>query len=232
MRVVGHLFGGAPILAKIQIGEALPLAGVPLIAQDTGVGCVRASVTSAAAALGVSLDAQPTRPTTQQLGDADPAVYVTVSTRRDQIVRSRLSGGATSGTDLPEFTNTALSTDGLLITANFGEEYANGHVYGANGANVGKLRRIDDPDADQTAIIGIAFPKDIAVGDLFYAATFGPYEVQGVRFTTDIDEVNAAVNGQGNGTMRCTGLFFQGKNAGGAQNSFADLVFIDHWIDE
>jgi hypothetical protein len=231
MYVHGHLFGGAPVLAKIQIGEVFPHAGVPVLAPDSGAGVKLPTTASAVSSLGIALDAQPVRNTAQQLGNAYPAAYVTVSVRRDQIVRSRLSGGTTSKTALPEFRNTLLSTNGLLVTAPFGVEYVDGTIFGATGANAGKLRRMDDPDVNTAAIIGIAFPFDISVGDLFYAATFGPYEQQQVEFTSDFTEVNATENGQGNSTMRCTGLFFQPKNAGGAMNSYAELVFTDHWFD-
>lgn len=231
MHVVGHLNGNAPYLTKVQIGEAFPNAGVPVLAPTSGAGVVLPTTQNAASVIGVSLDAQPVRRTTQQLENADPAVFVTVSVRRDQIVRARLSGGATSKTALPEFRNTVLSSDGLLITAAFGTEYINGTAFAATGQNAGHLRKMDDPDVDQSAVIGVAFPFDIAVGDLFYAATFGPWEQQQVTLTSDFTEVNATLNSQGSPTARCVGLFFQPKGAEGAMKSYAELVWTDHWLD-
>jgi hypothetical protein len=229
MYVHGHLFAGTPILQKVQIGEALPLAGVPLIASALADadGVMRASTTAAAEAIGISYDAQPTRNTAQQTGDADPAVYVTVNVRPDQIVRGRLSGGATAGTALPEFTNTVASTNGLLITAAFGTAYDDGYAYGATGANAGRLRKIQGA-VNTTATPIVAFPSDIAVGDIFYALTFGHLEDAGVQLTTGVTEIDATGDNQSGTNFRCRALALLPKAQGGALNSYADLVFVDH----
>lgn len=229
MQIHGHLYGGTPILKKLQIGEALSLAGLPLIASALADadGVMRASTTAAAEAIGISLDAQPTRNTAQQTGDADPAVYVTVNVRPDQIVTGRLSGGATAGTALPEFTNSVASTNGLLITAAFGTAYDDGYAWGATGANAGRLRKIQGA-VDTTATPIIAFPSDIAVGDLFYAATFGPYEDAGIQLTSNLAEINAAGDNQSGTNFRCMALRQLAKAAGGALGSFAELIFTDH----
>lgn len=228
MQIEGHLYGGTPILKKLQIGEALTLAGLPLIASALADadGVMRASTTAAAESIGVSLDAQPTRNTAQQPNDADPAVYVTVNVRPDQIVKARLSGGATAGTALPEFTNSVLSTNGLLITAAFGTGYDDGYAWGASGANAGRVRKITSVNTSGTPII--PFPSDIAVGDLFYAVTFGPYEDAGVQLTSNIAEVDATGDNQSGTNFRCIGLRALAKADGGARGSFAELVFTDH----
>ena len=229
MQIEGHLYGGTPILKKLQIGEALSLAGLPLIASALADadGVMRASTTAAAESIGISLDAQPTRNTAQQTNDADPAVYVTVNVRPDQIVKARLSGGATAGTALPEFTNTVLSTNGLLITAAFGTAYDDGYAWGATGANAGRLRKIQGA-VNTTGTPVIAFPSDIAVGDIFYAVTFGPYEDAGVQLTSNIAEVDATGDNQSGTNFRCLGLRQLAKASGGALGSFAELVFTDH----
>ena len=231
MLVHGHLYGGAPILAKLQIGEALPLAGVPLEAAgvENDAGVLASDTDSCTATVGISLDAQPNFYTEQRLGNADPAVYVTVSTRADLIARARLSGGATSNTPLPEFVNTLASTDGLLVTAPFGTEYADAYIYGANGSNVGQLRKVDDT-TDTAAVPFVAFPFDIPVGDIFYAVNMGPYEVRGVIFTTDVTQLNTTLDARTVETFRCLGVFLKPKNAGGALDSYADLAIQKHWI--
>jgi len=229
MQIHGHLYGGTPILQKVQIGEALTLAGLPLIASALADadGAMRASTTAAAEAIGISLDAQPTRNTAQQTGDADPAVYVTVNVRPDQLVRARLSGGATAGTALPEFTNTVASTSGLLITAAFGTAYDDGYAWGATGANAGRLRKIQG-GVNTTATPIVAFPSDIAIGDIFYAATFGPLEDAGVQLTSDRAEIDATADNQSGTNFRCRVLAQLAKTAGGALGTYAELVFSDH----
>lgn len=229
MQMHGHLYGGAPILQKLQIGEALSLAGLPLIASalTDADGVMRASTTAAAEAIGVSLDAQPVRNTAQQTADADPAVYVTVNIRPDQIVRARLAGSSTAGAALPEFANTAASTTGLLITAAFGTAYDDGYAFGATGANAGRLRKIQNA-VNTTGTPIVAFPSDIAVGDLFYAVTFGPLEDAGVQLTSNLAEVDATGDNQSGTNFRCRALAMLPKASGGALQSFADLIFTDH----
>lgn len=228
MQVHGHLYGGAPILAKIQIGEALPDAGVPLAPAGEDVpGVLLTDTDSAAALVGVSLDARPDYLTTQQLGNADPAVYVTVSTRPDIILRARLSGSEVSGTPLPEFRNTVLSSDGTLITGAFGDQYFSAAVFGASGANGGQLRRLHDANEGE---VHVAFPFDIAVGDLFYAASLWPYAYHGAFLTDDLTEINATQTALTVENFKCLGLRFQPKGSGGALNSFADLAIKNHWI--
>ncbi len=229
MQIHGHLYGGTPILQKLQIGEALPIAGVPLIASALADadGVMRASTTAAAESIGISLDAQPTRNTAQQTSDADPAVYVTVNVRPDQIVAARLSGGATAGTALAEFTNTVASTTGLLITAAFGTGYDDGYVWGATGANAGRLRKVQGA-VNTTATPIVAFPSDIAVNDTFFAVTFGPFEDAGVQLTSNLAEVDATGDNQAGTNFRCRTLRYFPKAQGGARESYADLVFTDH----
>lgn len=229
MQLHGHLYAGTPILQKLQIGEALPLAGVPLIASALADadGVMRASTTAAAESIGISMDAQPTRNTAQQTADADPGVFVTVSVRPDQLVRARLSGGATAGTALAEFTNSSASTTGLLITAAFGTGYDDGYVWGATGANAGRLRKVQGA-VNTTATPIVAFPSDIAVGDTFYAVTFGPFEDAGVQLTTGVTEIDATGDNQSGTNFRCRALQYFAKASGGALGSFAEIVFTDH----
>jgi len=229
MEVHGHLFGGAPILRKVQIGEALTLAGLPMIASVLADvdGTKRASTTAAAEALGISLDAQPTRNTAQLTTNGDPAVYVTVNVRPDQIVKARLSGSATANTALTETANTSASTTGLVITTTANQSaYDDGYAWGAAGANAGILRKITAVTTTSTTII--PFPADIAVGDTFYFATFGPLEDAGVQLTSDLSQVDASGDNQSGTNFRCHAFYQRAKADGGANTSFALLVFSDH----
>lgn len=233
MEVHGHLYGGTAILQKCQIGEALPLAGVPLIASALADadGVMRASTTAAAEAIGVSLDARATRNTAQQTDNSDPAVYVTVNIRPDQLVKARLSGSSTAGSALTEFTNSAASTTGLLITTAFGTAYDDGYAWGATGANAGILRKIQGA-VNTTGTPIVAFPQDIAVGDIFYAATFGPLEDAGIQLTTGVLEIDATGDNQAGTNFRCRKLYQFAKAQGGATGTFASMLFSDHVFNQ
>lgn len=228
MQIHGHLYAGSPLIQKFQIGEALSLAGLPLCAGALADadGVMRAATTTATDSIGISLDAQPTRLTTQQASDADPAVYVTVNVRPDQIVRGRLNGGATAGTSLVEFVNSIASTTGLLITAAFGAAYDDGFAFGATGANAGRVRKITAVNTDATPII--PFPSDIAVGDIFYALTFGAGEKSAPQLTSNRAEIDASADNQSGVGFRCRTLSLQPKAQGGGLGSFAELIFTDH----
>lgn len=233
MECHGHLYGGTSVLQKVQIGEALTLSGLPIIASALADadGVMRASTTAAAEAIGVSLDAQPTRNTAQQTDSSDPAVYVTVNIRPDQLVKAKLSGSSTAGTTLTEFTNSAASTTGLLITTAFGTGYDDGYAWGATGANAGILRKIQGA-VNTTGTPIVAFPNDIAVGDLFYAVTFGPLEDAGVQLTSNIAEVDATGDNQAGTNFRCRKVYQFAKNMGGGLGSYCSLLFSDHLFNQ
>lgn len=232
MEVHGHLYGGTPILKKLQIGESLAVGGTALIASALADadGVMRASTTAAAESIGVAIDVNAlTRLTAQQTDNSNPAVYVTVNVRPDQIVSARMSGSSTAGTALAEFTNTAASTTGLLITAAFGTAYDDGYVIGATGANAGITRKIQGA-VNTTGTPIVAFPQDLAVGDLFYASTVGPMEDNGVQLTSNIAEVDATGDNQSGTNFRVLNLRWFSKAMGGALNSFVDMVFVDHLL--
>lgn len=229
MQVAGYFAGGDALLKKYQIGEALAASGVPVVfgtLSDTH-GVLKASTTAAAQAIGLTLDAQATRNTAQQTGNADPAVYVTVDVRADAIIRARLSGGSTAGTALTENSNTVASTSGLLTTLALASAYDDGYIWGAAGANAGVLRKV-------TAVAGtnetpiVAFPFDIAVGDTFYAATFGPAEDAGVQLTSNVVEIDATADNQSGNNFRCVDFDHRHKADRGATESYALIVFYDH----
>lgn len=230
MQVSGYLTpAGGAHLRKYQIGEAMSSAGVPVeiptLANTDGVLLVE--TTTAILGIGVTLDAQGTRNTAQQSDNSDPAVYVTVDVRPDAVIKATLSGGATSGTALSEFTETAGDTTGLLITAAIGTAYDDGYAWGATGANAGIHRKITAVDGS-TAVPIVAFPLDINSGDTFYAVTFGPAEDAGVQLTTDLTQVDATADGQANDNFRCLDIEFKSKGVRGSTETYAYLTWFDH----
>ena len=115
-----------PFIRKFQIGENFSAnAGLPVevSALSDLDGVMMAETTSVADCLGVSMDVPATRLTAQQTGNVDPAVQVSVVCNPGGLFRARLAGSATSGATLTTFTNTLLSTTGLLVTAAPGTAY-------------------------------------------------------------------------------------------------------------
>lgn len=229
MFIAGHMSGGAPLVKKLQIGEAIPNAGVPLVSSVLAdVDGVKLFTTTAGLmAIGLGEDAAPTRNTAQQSNGSDPAAYVSVNVRPDAILGTFLSGGATSGTALTELTNTTLDATGLLLTfAATQAAYDDGVMWGATGANAGKIRKIIALTTTGTPII--AFPADIAAGDTFYACTFHKGERAGVQLTSDFTQANAAGDNQAAANLRCVDFFQRSKADRGATQSQAHLVFVEH----
>ena len=224
--------GNQPVIHKYQIGEAMAVAGVPVLHEvlANNHGLVLCSTTAAANTVGVTLDAQGTRNTAQQTGNADPSVFVTVNVSPGAVYRADLSGGSTSGTALSAVSNTAASTDGLTLTSSLGTAYDDGYVWGATGANVGlpSLRKVYAVDGS-TATFVVAQRYDIAVGDTFYAATFGPAADAGIQLTTTLEEIDATGDNQGTDNLRC--VFLHAKDASevaNGQRSWAEIVLFDH----
>lgn len=232
MKTVYMFSGGQPVLHKYQIGEAMPVAGVPVeIPTLANVeGLLLCETTTCVDAVGVTLDAQATRNTAQQTGNADPSALVTVNVAPGAVYGAYLSGGATTGTALSTFSNTSASTDGLTLTSSLGTAYDDGYAWGASGANVGlpSLRKATAVDGT-TATFVVAQRFDIAVGDTFYAATFGPASDAGIQLTTDLDELDATADLQSTDNLRC--VFLHAKDASevaNGQRSWAEVVLFDH----
>ena len=240
MKLSYLLSGNSPVKLKYQIGGTWGAAGVPVL-QPTlsdATGVRLATTTAAADLIGWTTDRahanngraaaeSTTRLTAQQTDNSDPSQVVTVIVNPGAVMKGRCNGGATEGTVLAEFTNTVASTDGLLITAAFGTAYDDGWVCGATGANAGIARKIQGA-VNTTGTPIVAFPYDIAVGDTFYAFTFGPGEDAGVQLSTNLYELDATADIQSTDNFRCLNVYFKDKSGGGAVNTYAEIVSIDH----
>jgi len=221
--------GSAPIVKKYQIGEAMATAGVPVEVETLAnvAGVLLCETTTAADVVGVTLDAQATRNTAQQSDNSDPAVYVTVIAQPDAIYRAKLSGGATSNTALTANTNSVADATGLLLTMGLGTAYDDGYIWGATGANAGVVRKVTAVDGTNEVPI-IAFPYDIAVGDTFYAATFGPATLCGIQLTSTLEQIDATADLQSTDNFRCVKMDLRPTAEDGANNSFAYISIFDH----
>jgi hypothetical protein len=229
MKLSVLLTGNAPVVKKFQVAATNVTVGVPYcyptLADTDGV--VLAATTTCVDALGVSVDAPGTRQTAQQSDGSDPARYVTLIVNPGALYRARLSGGATTGTALSPLTNTVASTTGLLTTLGLGTAYDDGYIWGYDGANAGILRKVTAVGGTNETPI-IAFPQDIAVGDRFLAATFGPGEDAGIQLTTTLDEINATADLQATDNLRCVSFYQKDLSGDGTLKSYAEIMLIDH----
>ena len=95
------LSGAAPVIKRYKIGASVGVAGIPLLDISTGTGGVRvATTTSLANCIGLGLDTA-----TYSTVQAATEGVVSVVINPDAIIRARLSGAATDGTQLVTTTN-------------------------------------------------------------------------------------------------------------------------------
>jgi hypothetical protein len=230
MRLAYLLAGNAPVVKKYQIGAtAGTVPGVPYLyptLSDTD-GVLACSTTAAADVLGVSVDVPSARQTAQQSDNSDPSRFVSLIVNPGAVYKARLCGGAGAGTALTPLTNTVASTTGLLTTLALGTAYDDGFIWGYTGANAGHLRKVTAVGGTNETPI-IAFPFDIAVGDTFLAATFGPGEDSGIQLTTNLDEVNATADIQSTDNFRCLDFYQKDASDRGNTESYVELMSIDH----
>lgn len=179
---------------KYQIGEAMPNRGVPVEVAAAGTAGIQLVETvTALDIVGLAVDKQETLVTAQQTDNSDPARMVSVCVNPDAIYRARMSGGSTSGTALTEYTVTDASTTGLDVDADTDfSNFDEGTVWFTGGNNAALSRRIGVGDATDATVV-VAFPYDIATGDTFCVAPYGPPALQYVQLTTDLTEVDASV---------------------------------------
>lgn len=183
------LSGGAAVLKKYATSSDVPNAGVHMVDAGTGVhGIVIGTTTGAADVVGVAQDASGTAVTAdQQLN----ATEVTVVVNPLAVYRYRMSGGATDGTQLGLWTNSAASTTGERMTITTGDTAPNspdlddGTMACVSGNNVGRIRLIE-ATAATTADAEPRFVNTLAVGDTFIlvAPSYFPNSNAGVQFTT------------------------------------------------
>jgi hypothetical protein len=216
--------GGSPVSKKFQIGETMANAGVPVVIGGAGnEGLALPTTTAAADLVGLTENAA-TLLTAQQTGNVDPAAYVSAIINPDAVYKARLSGGATTGTDLTTYTVTTASTTGLDVVT--GDDFSNfdeGTIHCISGNNLGISRKITVGDATDASVT-VAFPFDIAVGDKFIVVPYTPGENQFVQLTSDFLELDAsAAVDTDNNNFRVLDLILNGVS-----DSYALIVPFDH----
>jgi hypothetical protein len=182
-----------PIIRKYQVGETFGFAGVIACVGGAGAyGIKKATTTAAANALGMVLEAV-TTVTAQQTDNSDPTRRISVIINPDAVFKARYCGSATDGTAITDYAETAGDTAGLTVTAAGLVSADEGSIVCSSGANPGVLRK-NITGGSGSAVAGVAFPADIAIGDRFFTLPqSGGIDAQTVTFTTNLTEINQSV---------------------------------------
>lgn len=233
MEFSGTVSGSAPILKKLQVGAAAAYVGIPhLIVAAAGVA--QASTTGAADMIGCNLDTM-TYSTTQGSGDSSAERLATFVVNSDAIWRARLSGGATSGTALTEYSVTTASSGGTAVTSTSISNWASpqfdqGLVWFYTGANVGQ-RRIITSTSGTTGTVTTPFDYGTVVGDTFLRAPVLPFGTVTAQLTTELYEVDASIAVGTGAPFLCIGVEANDKSNEGNVKSYCYLVAGDHYLN-
>lgn len=200
------LSGSAVILKKFKLGATVATAGIPVIADLTNDygEVIPATTTSMANTPGLGIDTG-----TYSATQGQTEGVVTVIVNPDLVVRSRLSGGATEGTNLVLLSNTSANGAGTTITdGDVGTaSTAGGIVWCLSGNNVGLSRVITTFNSGANIVVTVPFPRTIAVGDTFVQSPLG--------------------RGGSGGNMQLTSAFYETDNTivvgNGGEANFFDL---------
>ncbi len=190
MIVSGLMSGGAPVIQSYQIGAVTNVAGEALYASATaGAGLLTRITEGTGLANYVGMATNVATPSTTQ-GSAESLARVIVN--GDALIRSRMAGSATSGSDVGLLTITTADSSGLTLvdSALTITSHIDGYFWGISGANVGQVR-ICTSAASSTATFTQPFDNGTVVGDTFGYSTIQPAGViNEPLLTTDATEVD------------------------------------------
>lgn len=180
---------GTPVVKKYQVGETFAYAGViACVGGSNAYGVKKATTTAAANSMGLTLEAV-TAVTAQQSDNTDPSRLVSIIISPDAILKARCSGAATDGTAITDYAETAGDTAGLTVTASGLVSADEGMIICSYGANAGAKRK-NITGGSGSAVAGVAFTADIAIGDKFFTLPFSCMDAQTVKLTTNLTEVD------------------------------------------
>jgi len=227
MEVSGHLSGGTAVLKKYQIAETFANAGViGTIDVSAEAGVNLATTANTVDMVGVSLDTA-TYSTTQGTGADSAEALVTFSVRPDAIVKSRMSGGATTGTDLASVAVTVADSSGLTVETGAtwsNPTYLDGTVWGLTGTNIGPPsgRKLTTVSVTGGTVL-VPFDFGTVVNDTYLRVPIHPHSSVQVQLTSDFVEVDLSAAISGDAELACIDLLLNG-----ASDSFALFISKDH----
>ena len=222
------LYGTAPVIKKMKVGATVNVGVMTL--ENAAGGLLPCTTTSAVGSYGVSLDTG-TYTTTQ--GDTEGVVSLDI--RPHNVIRARMSGGATEGTDLTTLSNTAAESAGTTITdADTGSaDMDSGSVWrlvkgdGA-GNQTDESRIITTHNSATDFVVTVPFLQDIAAADefLFCPWSIGTDGNGNVQTSTAFTEADATI-ASGTGTVAAVVEIIPR----GAGNSYVDFLNGDHALN-
>lgn len=228
MLAAKHLHAGADSAKKYKIGATFSTSGIAAIMSGSLPGVVPATTTSAANALGLTVDTA-TYSTTK--GDAEGLITVVYSP--DLVLEALMSGGAANGTALAKLVNTAASTAATVVTATNvpSASFVGGILYCLSGANVSQSRFITAEVASTSLTVTVPFTNTIAVGDVFLAVPYADFGsgvasfagIRAIQFTTSLDQADASI-ASGTGARVVVEELLMDKE----DNSKVHFLLIDH----
>ncbi len=225
MEVSGHLSGGTAMLKKYQVGETFANAGViATIDVSAEAGINLATTSNAIDMVGVTLDTA-TLSSTQGTGASSAEELVTISCRPDAIVRSRMSGGATSGTSLASVSVTVADSGGTTVETGAtwsNPTFLNGTVWGLAGSNVGQSRKLTTVSSTVGTML-VPLDYGTVVNDTFLRVVIHPHASVLVQLTSDFTEVDAEAALASDAELACIDLELNGVG-----DSYAKFISKDH----
>lgn len=219
------IYGGGALVRKYKTGAAIAKGVMTL--ENAGGGLLPCTTTSAIGSYGLSLDAG-TYSTTQ--GDVEGTVSVDI--KPHNVIRAKISGGATEGTSMTVLSNTAAETAGTTVTdADVGTaDMDSGTVWRlvADNQPSDESRIITTHNSATDFVVTVPFLQDIAAADEFL---FAPYSIGtdgngNVQTTTAFTEADGSI-ASGTGTVAVVvDLLTRGKD-----NSYVEFLNADHALN-
>ena len=165
------LNGGTPLVMSFPIGVTHSDAGIVTTAPGADEGGMMVSATTTMTdAIGVTYDTG-TFVTAQQTDGTSAERKVKVCVSPDAVYRALMSGGASEGTALTEYTISSATTDGLDVTDSAitwnAPDWNEGSVAFITGVNAGQLRKLITAPATSIGVNKVAYDNNHAVGDVF-----------------------------------------------------------------
>jgi hypothetical protein len=215
-------------IRRYQVAATNTVVGKPfLVPAASGSGIVTATTTSTAKAVGVNIDTAGTYVTAQQSDNSDTERACGIIINPFAVYKLLMTGGATEGTAMVLHTAASGGSDGLTIVSDVNTdspELDEGTCYCISGANVGISRKITSNSTTMT--FTVAWPRDVAAGDLFVVAPYNPLQGVTLQLTTLLTQADASIAVGTGAAFKTIELTWGGDEA--RTNSYVHAMLANH----
>ena len=223
--------GSSAVIKKYQVAATNTTIGVPyLVPAGSGSGIVLGTTTGAAKAVGVNIDAAGTYVTAQQTDSAETERLTSIILSPFAVYSLLMSGGAANGTAMVLHTAASGGSDGLTIVSDVNTdspELDEGTCFCIAGANVGVARKITS-NSTTTMTFTVAWPRDVAAGDLFVVAPYNPLQGITLQLTTTLDQADSSIAVGTGAAFKTVELKFNDASHEGRTNSYVYAMLANH----